>query len=355
MESKNVNKFPIKVACGIMATDRPSKAGQVHSLQAKSSLSERRGHSLALLSKSFSTPRTYAGIYILRVEPSRGAQVAERHHLAATTLESDFLATSNSRRDINEWVGGRYHCANRIPCGPTNIRKAGQVPNPLALNIWQQVQEAGAGGSGGAFPAKIEVEQYARAASETQRCLMYHVWLWKGPEYVQNSRQKLILANYRYPLYGLEGTMAQNLTITATPVLPHGSDTQEMPKCDFSSEVNRYTVERRTPAALNKAVSRLQYRHFMVRRRRILIVEDQGFAVVKRQSTAPSVTFADTFAWRGGYVDAAGYSTTLFPRHVAPSATKTGGSWTHHSRGSRQPPSRYAIPCVGRVCRQCLA
>ena len=152
-----MNKFPIKVTYGIMATIELAKQDRSIPLQAKI-IAQRQGIPSRFIEQILQHLKQ-AGI----IRSLRGAQGG--YTLAQHPSQISLADLVNS---MNGWATEPL-----LQHGPTNGHSENrQVPNILLSNIWQQVQEAEQAVLRGISLQKL-VEQYQTL--ETQRCLMYHI------------------------------------------------------------------------------------------------------------------------------------------------------------------------------------
>ncbi len=152
-----MNKFPIKVTYGIMATIELAKQDRFIPLQAKI-IAQRQGIPSRFIEQILQHLKQ-AGI----IRSLRGAQGG--YTLAQHPSQISLADLVNS---MNGWATEPL-----LQHGPTNGHSENrQVPNILLSNIWQQVQEAEQAVLRGISLQKL-VEQYQTL--ETQRCLMYHI------------------------------------------------------------------------------------------------------------------------------------------------------------------------------------
>ena len=152
-----MNKFPIKVTYGIMATIELAKQDRSIPLQAKI-IAQRQGIPSRFIEQILQHLKQ-AGI----IRSLRGAQGG--YTLAQHPGQISLADLVNS---MNGWATEPL-----LQHGPNNGHsESRQVPNVLLSNIWQQVQEAEQAVLRGISLQKL-VEQYETL--ETQRCLMYHI------------------------------------------------------------------------------------------------------------------------------------------------------------------------------------
>lgn len=152
-----MNKFPIKVTYGILATIELARQDRSIPLQAKI-IAQRQGIPSRFIEQILQHLKQ-AGI----IRSLRGAQGG--YTLAQHPNQISLADLVNS---MNGWATEPLVQHGRIN-GHSESRKAHNV---LLSNIWQQVQEAEQAVLRGISLQKL-VEQYQTL--ETQRCVMYHI------------------------------------------------------------------------------------------------------------------------------------------------------------------------------------
>ncbi len=152
-----MNKFPIKVTYGILATIELARQDRSIPLQAKI-IAQRQGIPSRFIEQILQHLKQ-AGI----IRSLRGAQGG--YTLAQHPNQISLADLVNS---MNGWATEPLLQQGHIN-GHSESR---QAHNVLLSNIWQQVQEAEQAVLRGISLQKL-VEQYQ--ALETQRCVMYHI------------------------------------------------------------------------------------------------------------------------------------------------------------------------------------
>ncbi|HBP88194.1 MAG: Rrf2 family transcriptional regulator [Nitrospira sp.] len=152
-----MNKFPLKVTYGIMATIELAKQDRSIPLQAKV-IAKRQGIPSRFIEQILQHLKQ-AGI----VRSLRGAQGG--YTLAQHPSQISLADLVNS---MNGWATeplNQNGSANGFP-------ESREIPNALLSSIWQQVQEAEQAVLRAISIQKL-VEQYQTL--ETQHCVMYHI------------------------------------------------------------------------------------------------------------------------------------------------------------------------------------
>lgn len=152
-----MNKFPLKVTYGIMATIELAKHDRSVPLQAKI-IAKRQGIPSRFIEQILQHLKQ-AGI----IRSLRGAQGG--YTLAQDPSQISLADLVNS---MNGWATETFG-QNGYSNGHPESR---EIPTALLSSIWQQVQEAEQSVLRGISIEKL-VEQYQTL--ETQRCVMYHI------------------------------------------------------------------------------------------------------------------------------------------------------------------------------------
>lgn len=152
-----MNKFPIKVTYGIMATIELARQDGSVPLQAKV-IAKRQGIPSRFIEQVLQHLKQ-AGI-VRSLRGAQGGYILAQHPTQISL--ADLVNSMNgaaSDPPLKEWVA----------YGQSEIREG---PNALLSNIWQQIQEAEQAILKGISIQKL-VDQYQKL--ETQRGMMYHI------------------------------------------------------------------------------------------------------------------------------------------------------------------------------------